>query len=275
MNVQDSSGEKKEVSVEQRTAGIKKTLLVLSGKGGVGKSTVAANIAVGLAKAGYNVGLLDIDIHGPSIPGMLGLEGSPVLMNDHAMLPVEFTPNCKVMSIGFLLRESNDAVIWRGPAKYGVIKQFLTEVEWGELDYLVIDSPPGTGDEPLSIAQLLAGRSSAVIVTTPQKVAVDDVRKSISFCKSLNLDIAGIVENMSGFVCPKCGETIDIFDREAGEKLIADTGIPLLARIPVDPTVSKSGDNGKPIVLSGDSSAIQQAFAGLVEALTADKAATK
>lgn len=264
MNGEDTTLKNQENEALARTAGIKKTLLVLSGKGGVGKSTVAANIAVGLAKAGYNVGLLDIDIHGPSIPGMLGLDGATVLMSDGAMLPVEYTVNLKVMSIGFLLRERNDAIIWRGPAKFGVIKQFLTEVEWGDLDYLVIDSPPGTGDEPLSVAQLVGKKSSAVIVTTPQKVAVDDVRKSISFCRSLNLEIAGIVENMSGFVCPKCGEIVDIFDRTAGRRLVEESGIPLLASIPIETRVSHSGDCGVPVVLGDNDTPASKAFTDLV-----------
>lgn len=251
-------------AVEKRLESIRQVLLVLSGKGGVGKSTVAANLAVGLANRGYSVGLLDIDIHGPSIPGLLGLEKTTIMATEDCMLPVEFTANLKVMSIGFLLQSAEDAVIWRGPMKYSVIKQFLSEVEWGELDYLVVDSPPGTGDEPLSIAQMIGKKGSAVIVTTPQKVAVDDVRRSISFCRKLATPVTGIVENMSGFVCPNCGEHHDLFSTEGGKRLAAEMNVPFLGAIPIDGVVTKSGDAGTPVI-KDINSLVTKAFSDIVD----------
>jgi len=240
---------KEKEALEKSLASIKRIVLVLSGKGGVGKSTVAVNLATELAREGKSVGLLDVDIHGPSVPSMLGLEGTPILYNDKAMIPVEFTANFGVMSIGFLLRDRGDAVIWRGPLKYGVIKQFITDVDWGERDFLVVDSPPGTGDEPLSIAQMTAGKSTAVIVTTPQRVAIDDVRKCVNFCRKLELPVTGIIENMSGFVCPHCGNQVNIFDYGGGEKLAQEMNVPFLGRIPIDPGIVETCDRGGPYVI--------------------------
>ncbi len=253
-----------DAAVEKRLESIKHVLLVLSGKGGVGKSTVAANLAVGLAHRGYSTGLLDIDIHGPSIPGLLGLKKTSIMATEDSMLPVEFGLNLKVMSIGFLLQSSTDAVIWRGPMKYSVIKQFLSKVEWGELDYLVVDSPPGTGDEPLSIAQMIGKKGCAVVVTTPQKVAVDDVRRSISFCRKLDTPVLGIVENMSGFVCPSCGEHHDLFATEGGKILAQETGVPFLGAIPIDGAITMSGDAGTPIIKDVNS-LVTKAFSTIVD----------
>lgn len=253
------------LAVTERLARVRNILLVLSGKGGVGKSTVAVNIAAALAREGKSVGLLDIDIHGPSVPGMMALDGEPVLSHEDAMLPVEYTPNLKVMSVGFLLKARGDAVIWRGPMKYGVIKQFLGNVEWGDLDYLVVDSPPGTGDEPLSVAQMAGNRAVAVVVTTPQRVSVDDVRRSIGFCRSLEIGVAGIVENMSGLVCPHCGETIPVFDTGGGKALAEEMGVPFLGGIPLDPSVVRSGDRGRPVVLESGDSPAAAAFRAVVE----------
>ncbi|HPS03424.1 MAG TPA: Mrp/NBP35 family ATP-binding protein, partial [Candidatus Sumerlaeota bacterium] len=195
--------------LESRLCRIRHKVVVLSGKGGVGKSTVAVNIATALMMEGKRVGLLDVDIHGPSVPTMLGLEGQTIIGSDDGLLPIEIG-NLKVMSLGFLLQDPDDAVIWRGPMKMGVIKQFLKDVAWGDLDYLIIDSPPGTGDEPLSVCQLIGSLDGAVVVTTPQRVASVDVRKSIMFCRQLDVTVLGVVENMSGFVCPKCGEVTQI-----------------------------------------------------------------
>lgn len=236
--------------INQKLSNIKNIILVLSGKGGVGKSTVAVNIAAGLAKEGKNVGLLDIDIHGPSIPGMLNLEGNQIFTGSDGIQPIEFTCNFKVISIGFLLKSKKDAVIWRGPMKYSVIKQFLTDVNWGALDYLIVDSPPGTGDEPLSIAQMTADKAKAVIVTTPQKVSVDDVRRSVGFCSSLKIPVLGIIENMSGFICPKCGEEIDIFGSSGGLDLANETKVQFLGKIPVNSAIVNSCDNGNPYILN-------------------------
>lgn len=236
-----------EQAMQERLGQIKHKIIVLSGKGGVGKSTVAVNLAVSLMLSGKRVGLLDVDIHGPSVPRMLGLEDARISIREEVMLPVE-KAGLKVMSIGFLLQSRDDAVIWRGPMKMGVIKQFLKDVDWGELDYLVIDSPPGTGDEPLSVCQLVKNAAGAVIVTTPQIVATNDVRKSINFCRQLNLPVLGVVENMSGFVCPKCGELTAIFKTGGGEHMATDMHVPFLGRIPVDPKVGEACDEGKPFV---------------------------
>ncbi len=222
---------------------IRHKVVVMSGKGGVGKSTVAVNLAVALMLAGKRVGLLDVDIHGPSVPTMLGLENETVHSSEDELLPVELG-DLKVMSIGFLLKHQDDAVIWRGPRKMSVIKQFLKDVAWGDLDYLIIDSPPGTGDEPLSVCQLIDPLDGAVIVTTPQKVAAVDVRKSITFCRQLHVPILGVVENMSGFACPKCGEVTPIFRSNGGKSLAVEMGVPFLGKIPLDPQIGEAGDAG-------------------------------
>ncbi|MFA4986474.1 MAG: Mrp/NBP35 family ATP-binding protein [Candidatus Brocadiia bacterium] len=227
---------------------IDKIIVVLSGKGGVGKSTVAVNIAAALAKMGRKVGLLDVDIHGPTVPRMFGIADSPVVPSGDSISPVETESGVKVMSIAFFLK-SLDAVIWRGPLKMGIIRQFLADVEWGELDYLIVDCPPGTGDEPLSVVQLLAVPANAIIVTTPQDVAVDAVRRSVTFCKQVGLSLAGIVENMSGFVCPHCWRKYEIFGKQGGEKLAGESGTELLGSIPISPDVHASGDCGKPPAL--------------------------
>jgi len=246
--------------IRQRVKRIKHQILVLSGKGGVGKSTVAVNLAVSLSLSGKSVGLLDIDIHGPSIPKILNLEGKAIQAEGDTVLPVEMMENLKVMSIGFLLRGSNDAVIWRGPMKYHMIKQFLKDVQWGNLDFLVVDSPPGTGDEPLSVVQLLENADGAIIVTTPQEVALSDVRKCITFCRNLKLPVLGVLENMSGFVCPKCGEKIDIFKSGGGEQMAKQMGVPFLGRIPIDPQIVQACDSGKPFVYHYNQSQTAKAF---------------
>ena len=244
---------------------IKKTILVLSGKGGVGKSTVAVNLALELAEKGFNVGVLDVDIHGPSIPGMFGIENSRLNSDGEKMIPVQYKNNLNIISIGFLLENKKDAVIWRGPMKYSVIKQFVTDVEWGNLDYLIVDCPPGTGDEPLSVVQLLGKSASAIVVTTPQRVSIDDVRKSITFCEKLNLEVLGIVENMSGFVCPHCHEEVDIFNSGGGEKLGAEMNVPFLGKVPIDQTIVKACDEGKPFISEPEGSAVAKSFTGIVE----------
>ncbi len=219
-------------------------IIVLSGKGGVGKSTVAVNLAASLMLAGLRVGLLDVDIHGPSVPTMLGLEHETLHVGNEGLLPAQLG-NMKIMSLGFILENQDDAVIWRGPMKMGVIKQFLTDVDWGDLDYLIVDAPPGTGDEPLSLCQLIQPLDGAVVVTTPQKVAAVDVRKSVSFCLRLNVPVLGVIENMSGFLCPKCGEITQIFPRGGGKKIAEDMRVPYLGAIPVDPVIAQSGDSGQ------------------------------
>ncbi len=258
-----------QIALNDRMGLIRHKVIVMSGKGGVGKSTVAANLAVSLALSGKSVGLLDVDIHGPSIPRMLKLEevGPPQIV-DEAIQPVE-KAGIKVMSIGFLLRGRDDAVIWRGPMKMSLIKQFLKDVEWGALDYLIIDSPPGTGDEPLSVCQLVKQPDGAVVVTTPQDVATADVRKSINFCKQLGLPVLGVVENMSGFVCPTCGTVTDIFKRGGGEQMAADMGVPFLGRIPIDPAVGDACDAGTPFVYHYNKTETAKAFERVIAPILA------
>jgi Mrp family chromosome partitioning ATPase/NifU-like protein involved in Fe-S cluster formation len=233
--------------IKKRLSKIKHKITVLSGKGGVGKSTAAVNLSMSLALEGFKVGLLDIDIHGPSVPTMLGLVNTSVYSKGKYLEPA-IIGNLKIMSIGFLLGDQDAAVIWRGPMKMSVIKQFVQEVEWGDLDFLIVDCPPGTGDEPLSIVQILDNPDGAVIVTTPQEVSASDVRKSISFCKQLNLPIIGIIENMSGFICPNCKTKTNIFSSGAGDDLSKKFKIPLLGKIPIEPEVGFSGDKGTPFV---------------------------
>ncbi len=252
----------------ERLCQIKHKILVLSGKGGVGKSTVAVNLAVSLMLAGKRVGLLDVDIHGPSIPKMMHLEGSPVLTEGDRLLPIE-VGDMKVLSLGFFLKSADDAVIWRGPMKMGVIKQFLKDACWGKLDYLVVDSPPGTGDEPLSVCQLIENADGAIIVTTPQDVSVADVRRSISFCHALHLPVLGVVENMSGFVCPHCGEITNIFKTGGGARMAAEMAVPFLGCIPLDPKVGESCDAGAPYVHHYAGSETAKAFNQIIQPILA------
>jgi ATP-binding protein involved in chromosome partitioning len=228
---------------------VKHVILVLSGKGGVGKSTVAVNLAFALSNHGRNTGLLDLDIHGPSIPKMLGIEDQRPSVLGKTLEPVHVTGTLAVMSIAFLLPDTSSPVIWRGPMKMVAIQQFLEEVNWGPLDYLVVDLPPGTGDEALTIAQLAPNLRGAVIVTTPQDVAVLDSVKAIKFIEQLDMPVLGVIENMSGMVCPHCGGSIDLFGTGGGEKAAHDFGVPFLGAIPLDPAVVKSGDEGRPYVL--------------------------
>jgi len=227
---------------------IKQTFLVMSGKGGVGKSTVAVNLASAMAERGYTVGLMDVDLHGPSTLKMLGLEGEAVRMSDQHLVPIPYGERMKVISMAALLEDRDTAVIWRGPLKIGAIKQFISDVLWGELDYLFIDSPPGTGDEPLTVAQVVSG-ARGIIVTTPQEISLLDIRKSVTFCRQVNMPLVGILENMSGFVCPHCGERIDLFSTGGGERTAKEMGVPFLGRIPIRPEIVTSTDQGRPYVL--------------------------
>jgi len=262
----DAQRELEELELRSQMEHIGRKVLVLSGKGGVGKSTVAANLAISLAQAGNKVGLLDVDMHGPSIPKILGLEGQRLEADaGGGIAPIRLDENLWVVSVGLLLDNNSDAVIWRGPLKYNVIRQFLKDVAWGELDFLVIDSPPGTGDEPLSVAQMIGSDACAVVVTTPQDVAIADVRRSVSFCRKLNLPVAGIVENMSGLICPHCGKEVDLFKIGGGERLASEMGVPFLGRIPLDPQIVTSGDSGSPFVQSFANSPASKAFASAME----------
>jgi len=228
---------------------VKHVILVLSGKGGVGKSTVSVNLAFALANHGKNVGLLDLDFHGPNIPKMLGIEGERAVAFANGMEPIHVTGNLAVMSIAFLLPDTSTPVIWRGPMKMRAIEQFLSEVHWGSLDYLVVDLPPGTGDEALTIAQLAPNVKGAVIVTTPQDVAVMDAIKAAKFIEKIDVPVIGVIENMSGMICPHCGGTINLFSKGGGEKAAGDLGVPYLGAIPLDPEMVKAGDEGRPIIL--------------------------
>ncbi len=244
-------------------------IMIMSGKGGVGKSSLAANIAVGLSLKGKQVGLMDIDIHGPSIPKIVGLEGAPLEQAEDGLMPVAYSNNLKVMSVGFLLHDQKDAVIWRAPLKHSLIKQFLTDVSWGKLDYLIVDCPPGTGDELISITQLLTGSDGAVIVTTPQDVALNDVRKSITFCRQVNVPIIGLVENMSGFVCPDCGKIVDIFKTGGGETMATEMEVPFLGRIPIDPQVVECSDRGTPFLQYSADSRTTMALDSIINTILA------
>jgi ATP-binding protein involved in chromosome partitioning len=252
-------------NLTNRMGQIKHKIMVLSGKGGVGKSTVAVNVAVALAMSGRKVGILDTDFHGPSIPTLLNLDEARPLSDGTSIFPVDFVEGIKVMSIGFLLPNQDDAVIWRGPMKMNVIKQLLSEVNWGGLDYLVIDFPPGTGDEPLSVAQLIPNSDGAIIVTTPQDLSINDVRKCISFCRQVNVPVLGVLENMSGLVCPHCGTVIDIFKKGGGETMAKQMGVPFLGSIPIEPLIVDASDSGKPFVYHYSKTAAAQAFAKAIE----------
>lgn len=243
---------------------IKHMLLVMSGKGGVGKSTVAANLAALLSESGHRVGLMDVDLHGPNIPRMLGVTALPENLPGSRVAPVSFSENLKIISIESVMADKDQAVIWRGPLKISAIRQFVSDVEWGELDYLIIDAPPGTGDEPLTVAQTVPD-ALAVIVTTPQEISLADVRKSISFCRSVNLKILGIVENMSGHKCPQCGCDVSLFKSGGGERTAQEAGIPFLGRIPIDPAIASEGDAGRPYALGAGKGATGEAFRRLAE----------
>ena len=250
--------------LKERMANVKHKILVMSGKGGVGKTTVAINLALTLATKGYEVGVMDADIHGPNVPKMLGIEDSHPDVSEDGISPVFVPPRLKVMSLAFMLESKDTPIVWRGPLKMGAIKQFLSDVFWGDLDYLIIDLPPGTGDEPLSVAQLIPDIDGAIIVTTPQDVALLDSRKSVSFARALGMPVIGIIENMSGFKCPKCGEVIDLFKIGGGERSAADMGVPFLGRIPIEVMIVESGDRGIPFVLEHKSDAAD-AFEAIVD----------
>lgn len=244
---------------------IKHKIIILSGKGGVGKSTVSVNLAYALSQKKYNVGLLDCDIHGPSIPKILGIEDKRPTTSTVGFNPISVTTNLKVMSMGFLLYDSDSPIIWRGPMKMGAIKQFIGDVDWGDLDYLIVDLPPGTGDEPLSIAQLIPNSDGAIIVTTPQDLALVSVRKSINFVKKMNIPVIGIIENMSGFICPYCKKEIDIFKTGGGLKTSMDFQVPFLGKVPIDPKIVLTGDSGEPFLNKNASTDAGKAFVRIVE----------
>ena len=234
---------KQDKAIQEALGLIKHKFLVMSGKGGVGKTSVAANLAIALSKKGAKVGLMDVDLHGPDIPRMLGLKGL-LEVSENRLEPKPYSDNLKVVSIESLAQDTNQAVIWRGPLKFHAIRQFVSDVHWGPLDYLIIDSPPGTGDEPLSVAQMIPD-AKAIIVTQPQEIALGDIRKSINFCKVLKMEIFGLIENMSGFVCPHCGKSVDLFGSGGGVRTATAMDVPFLGRIPFDPKLVKCADRGE------------------------------
>jgi len=252
--------------LKENLARIKTKLLVLSNKGGVGKSFVATSLALLAADKGLATGILDADIHGPSVAHLLGFEGMPLgITEDNTIEPIPVRDNLVAVSTASLLKSRDDAVIWRGPMKMGLLKQFLAEVRWGELDLLVVDSPPGTGDEPLSIAQLIPNISGAVVVTTPQDVALLDSRKCLSFLNQLKVPPLGIVENMSGLVCPHCGKKIDVFKQGGGKQAALDLEVPFLGAIPLDPLIVKDSDRGRPYVLEHQQSEAAKVLSLIIE----------
>ncbi|MEM2342151.1 MAG: Mrp/NBP35 family ATP-binding protein [Candidatus Bathyarchaeia archaeon] len=266
------SGETESAEEEWRTIEEQKRLLrirmgkirhkvaVISGKGGVGKSTITVNLAIFFAMNNYKVGILDADIHGPSIPKMLGLSGSRLEVGPPGIFPAVGPFDIRVVSMNFLLPDENTPVIWCGPLKMTAIRQFLSEIVWGELDLLLIDLPPGTGDEPLSVAQLLPEMDGVIIVTIPSEVSQIVVKKAVNFAKTLGLPIIGVIENMSGFICPNCGARVDIFQSGGGEKIADEMDIPFLGKIPIDQKICENSDKGKPFIAENKYSPASKAF---------------
>jgi ATP-binding protein involved in chromosome partitioning len=256
----------KDEAVKQSLEKIKNKIMVMSGKGGVGKTSTAVNLSIALAGSGHKVGIMDVDLHGPDVPRMLGINGMPQLTANHKLSPMRYSDNLSAISIESFIPGKDDAIIWRGPLKFSAIRQFIGDVEWGELDFLVIDSPPGTGDEPLTVAQMISD-AKAIIVTTPQEIALADVRKSINFCRAVKMEIFGLIENMSGFNCPHCGEQIELFGSGGGERTANEMGVRFLGRIPFDPEVVACGDSGACYQKVHTNSAVDKAFSELCRAV--------
>lgn len=253
--------------ITKRMKLVKRKIAILSGKGGVGKSTVAVNLAAALAWRGHQVGILDADIHGPDVPKMLGVEGARVVGSKAGLIPVTGPLNIKVISMQFLLQTADTPVIWRGPLKMRVINEFFSNVVWGNLDYLIIDLPPGTGDESITIMQVLSDLDGVVIVTTPQAIALFDARKAAQMCKQMRVPILGIVENMSGFPCPKCGTVTNLFGKGGGRNAAKELNLFFLGELPFDPRVMALSDEGKPFIVAVPDSPVAKAFQEVVERL--------
>ncbi len=263
-----SPREARQEAVEASMAKVKHKIMVMSGKGGVGKTTVAANLAFALGMQDLDVGLMDADIHGPNVPKILGIEDKRPEIKDDRIYPVPVTPRLKAISVGFLLPSKDISIIWRGSMKMNAIRQFLSEVAWGDMDYLVIDLPPGTGDEPLNVVQLIKKIDGVIIVTTPQDLALVSARKAVNFSRILKVPIIGIIENMSGFVCPHCGKEINIFKYGGGEQAAEELDVPFLGRMPLDPKMVEAADSGTPFVLQKELHA-SEAFEQIVEKVRA------
>jgi len=255
------------IEIAENMKGIKHKIIVLSGKGGVGKTTIAANLAVSFAKRGKIAGIVDVDIYGPNVPKLLGMEGQHPIADGEFIEPIIGPLNVKVMSMGFLLRKDDDAVAWRGPLVARAITQFLANVRWGDLDVLVVDLPPGTGDEILSILQSIPDIDGVIIVSTPQEVAVLDARRAIQLVEKMGVPIFGIVENMSEFVCPKCNESYNLFGEGAAKKASEEYGIDHLGTLPLDPRVIALSDEGTPFIIKEPESKVSQSFSALVDKL--------
>ena len=256
-----------DIAVNASLGKIKNKILVMSGKGGVGKTSTSVNLSIALADKGYHVGIMDVDLHGPDIPRMLGLEGTPQVNENKKLNPISYSKNLTAISIESFTPNKDDAIIWRGPLKFSAIKQFIGDIDWGNLDFLIIDAPPGTGDEPLTVAQTISD-AKAIIVTTPQEVALADVRKSINFCKTVKMEIFGLIENMSGFFCPHCGEMVELFGAGGGEKTANQMGVRFLGRIPFDPQMVACGDSGVCYQEFHSGSAVTKAFIDVAEAMS-------
>ncbi|MDD4325435.1 MAG: Mrp/NBP35 family ATP-binding protein [Candidatus Bathyarchaeia archaeon] len=251
--------------IDEHLGKIKHKIAIISGKGGVGKSTVTANLAMAFAMDGNKIGVLDADIHGPCIPKMLGLKGQKLKGDKKGEFsPVTGSLGIKVASMDFLLENDETPVIWRGPLKMRLIQQFISDIAWGELDYLFVDLPPGTGDEPLSVMQLIPDMDGVVIVTMPSEVSEAVVKKSVTFARQVGVPVIGIVENMSGFVCPECGKKIDIFKSGGGKRITQKLDVPYLGTIPIDPKVCNDSDNGIPFIAEKSDSPTAEAFNGII-----------
>jgi len=264
IQITEPKEEDQDKELKNRMSRIKHKIIVMSGKGGVGKTSVSVNLSYALALTGREVGIVDIDLHGPNIAKMLGVEGQGFTGSDNGIEPVRVLPNLKAASISFATANPDMPIIWRGPLKMSAIRQFLEEINWGELDYLIVDSPPGTGDEPLSACQLIPAVSGAVIVTTPQDMSILDARKSVFFARQLKIPVIGIIENMSGFVCPHCGKDTPIFKKGGGERAAKDLGVPFLGRIPFEPAMVEMADKGLPFVQSMKDAPSAAAFQEIV-----------
>lgn len=239
----DFERDQQDKMIEANLARVDRKILVMSGKGGVGKSTVASYLAFLLANRGKRVGLMDVDLHGPSVARMLNVQGGFDTSEEGVVRPYRFSENLSIVSLEMILGDKDSAVIWRGPMKISAIRQFVSDIEWGDLDFLIVDAPPGTGDEPLTVAQTIPD-AEALIVTTPQEISLADVRKSINFCRQVNMKITGVVENMSGLVCPHCGKEISVFGAGGGAGMAEQMDVPLLVKIPLDTKMVEFGDKG-------------------------------
>ena len=270
----ESAMNKQDEMIARRLERIRHKIFVMSGKGGVGKSSVTVNVAAALAHRGFKVGIMDVDIHGPSVPNLLGLPSGIDMNEDNALVPSRYNGNLSVISMDSLLQDRNTAILWRGPKKTAAIRQFLSDVAWGDLDFLFIDSPPGTGDEHMTVLKLIPD-ALCVAVTTPQEISLADVRKAINFLHHAEGKLLGVVENMSGLVCPHCHTEIDLFKKGGGKELAARYGVPFLGEIPLDPVTVVSADRGVPVVFLDQESAAKEAFLKVADAVAAAAEAGK